>query len=1504
MLTREKLLELATIVREETEQGLNSAQRVGHLLYEIVSSFLSKTGDDTTNHKLTAEELQVLSVLTVAGSQLIGTDGGNVKEVISSILGSQIINGDDTVKGDSNLIGNTYFGAKFIHGLQGRGGIVSPDGEAEFDSLLLRKWLEVPEMRLNRTLYIAGDLRQSWCNGIVESVQRLSDSTGVIKLKLEDGEGGTCQKDDICIGMYQFGDGEDSTEDMDDLKGNMTRAGFTTCYFRVTNVSGRYNEVISYSLRPYTKEVTDSDTGRVEKVRTYGRHPHRFMKFAGYGNFTNKTRQESTCITKSYIQFLRGVDDWEYTFANIAMQIGELDGLMKSYKDDGCPDMTGYSAYLNNIYFNGKIAQIGDDTIEELQKKIRNYNVNFSEHVDVVTVDDVGNVVGGLYSEDIDGNGNPYRLYRIHSAITVRNNNKILTVCADNETADAGTYKLYAQPHGCSCLIKDSTLYITAIDNIKDGIAGTVDDSSFDYDKMRQMESCSVDILVDCEGRATITKSFPITIKHQSEPFIGADITNENSAVSWNTKSRSFIGLPIVVDMKMWHNNTLLDVSKICVKTDSGKLISSSDKKDSVTIVPGLKVKSTIAQTAGVVTESGKIGHIEITSVPDNIASITNLSIIGEAVYAGVKYERTFTHTIRKSADVNVYQLVPSADQILTKFKDGTRVVDIESITCAVHCDSSDDKHYILTEEDVNAAGLTIQYSVDNGATKKNYGSAIQINTDISSVIFYLIQGDFIWDQETVPIILDGVDGKGVEFIFFLQDSWKEDSDNPAAMDAPTILDESSKKEFQVENFCPYNIKKTDRWTDEPSGVGMNHRYEFYSMRKKVNGVWQPFSPVKLWNKYTVDGKSNYVLDLTNEQSFLNCDDKGTVLSSYEDTTIQLFKGTEYAWALFDINIVAHNISYSYVPESHIIQPSNITADNASIVVTATLKANHDIVLTTVYKIYKSYAGKGGVVYSLMPSVNTIHLMANGDYIDKVISMQVKKIVGETTTILTTFEELNNDNLTLNYLLNDNGFGIPNPTSISSEAVCNTNSYATFLLMKDGNVVDRQRINCVSDGESGKRGDKGNNGCIQRVWQTFIEGQVYRNDTKAEETETDSLNYLDFVAVPDSSMTSGWKVYQCVATHTSGKQAELSDTKLWKELSINAQSAFFTFLIAKNANVQILSSAQLTITGEDGKAVAGLGNTNIPLWVGSEEPSKSPFYVTRKGELHATGAVIQGDINARKGKIGPFSIGEDGIYVGDYSKWWSSEKTNFAYLNSSSLLLEQQVGYFSAGDIAHMMIGLGRGSDPTSKDESDAYCASAMYIYRKMNAFSDTYRPAVQIISDNVVNRDIALHIQGGLRVTGGIIEYGRYMEYNREGDTNVFDLSFGTTFYINNKSSDKIMFFYPKLSDVRKQLGIKNTNQAFCVPITVVVDKNSNTIVLASQCKARTPVSEEEGGKIMGVGVIASSITFNKERWEYQRRNDENSKSKVYMQGGVVGRFALCYNPSSGYYCELLSSF
>lgn len=292
----------------------------------------------------------------------------------------------------------------------------------------------------------------------------------------------------------------------------------------------------------------------------------------------------------------------------------------------------------------------------------------------------------------------------------------------------------------------------------------------------------------------------------------------------------------------------------------------------------------------------------------------------------------------------------------------------------------------------------------------------------------------------------------------------------------------------------------------------------------------------------------------------------------------------------------------------------------------------------------------------------------------------------------------------------------------------------------------------------------------------------------------------------------------------------------------------------------------------------------------------------------ATNANISGTVTARHGEIGPFSIGEDGIYTGDYSKWWTEEKENFVYLNSSSFLLEQQVGYFKAGDIAHLKVGFGRGSDPTSKGNQDAYCASAMYIYRKMNSGTDLYRPAAKIISDNVINRNVALELQGALRVKGGIIEHGYFMEYTKKGDTNVIDFSFATTFLLKNSTGKRIQFFYPTLSDARKQFGITDNSESFCVPFTILLDKESEQIFFSSTCKAATPTTSEEGGRIYGVGTIRedkNAVGVGVEKlYKYYRRNEEASDSKILMSSCDVKRFALCFTPATGYYCILLSNF
>lgn len=76
------------------------------------------------------------------------------------------------------------------------------------------------------------------------------------------------------------------------------------------------------------------------------------MTFVGYGSFSNEDRQTSRYETRTYQRYLTGVSDWEFTASNIAAQYGDLSNLSVFGIN-----MTGYSAYLNNIYMSGVIHQ-------------------------------------------------------------------------------------------------------------------------------------------------------------------------------------------------------------------------------------------------------------------------------------------------------------------------------------------------------------------------------------------------------------------------------------------------------------------------------------------------------------------------------------------------------------------------------------------------------------------------------------------------------------------------------------------------------------------------------------------------------------------------------------------------------------------------------------------------------------------------------------------------------------------------------------------------------------------------------------------------------------------------------------------------------------------------------------------------------------------------------------------------------------------------------------------
>ena len=76
------------------------------------------------------------------------------------------------------------------------------------------------------------------------------------------------------------------------------------------------------------------------------------MHFVAYGNFSDATRQTSRYSTRTYERYLKDVNSWEFTADNIGAQFGDLSNLSLFGLN-----MTGYSAYLNNIYMSGTIQQ-------------------------------------------------------------------------------------------------------------------------------------------------------------------------------------------------------------------------------------------------------------------------------------------------------------------------------------------------------------------------------------------------------------------------------------------------------------------------------------------------------------------------------------------------------------------------------------------------------------------------------------------------------------------------------------------------------------------------------------------------------------------------------------------------------------------------------------------------------------------------------------------------------------------------------------------------------------------------------------------------------------------------------------------------------------------------------------------------------------------------------------------------------------------------------------------
>ena len=316
------------------------------------TNFLSKGQEDSTNYLVSF--LKGLKV----GSGSMGIDGsGNatlnniVAQLISAALGINI--GTDfsinklgeailkSVKASDNVQVGDY-----QTGLLGKGAKIDSSGKGEMRSLTLWESLTVPKLEFNRVEVLVGMDFQTKGGGLIDSVTIDKDengndlNSGTCKLHLEDGEFGAIAVGDLCMGIFHNFGGSNSTTDVDNHTGLISKKGFNTSYFEITEITDTSNNgEFKYILR------NDANWPALS-------HPQAHMNFAQRGNTNDVTRQSFKYRTTEYSIGLTNVNTWEFGSGNIYYLEGNIDGWTVGEKT-----FTGYGIVIGNAYIFGSIDQ-------------------------------------------------------------------------------------------------------------------------------------------------------------------------------------------------------------------------------------------------------------------------------------------------------------------------------------------------------------------------------------------------------------------------------------------------------------------------------------------------------------------------------------------------------------------------------------------------------------------------------------------------------------------------------------------------------------------------------------------------------------------------------------------------------------------------------------------------------------------------------------------------------------------------------------------------------------------------------------------------------------------------------------------------------------------------------------------------------------------------------------------------------------------------------------------
>ena len=700
----------------------------------------------------TIQKIQNQISSIVSGNGGAGTVGGGVsttqiKNLIDSVGSDRFLSkiNPDTAAGVITFLRGLISKAKsifkegieignFVTGwLGGSGAAIDKDGNAEFESIKARGFIETPELRFNRIDVVSGELWNSVCFGTIE---RVDTDRRLVWLKLEDGELSGIHVNDICRGIFHSINGNNPIKERLDDCNFIELAGFATSYFTPTVVYDN-GASFKYSLKPGTTV-----------------HPQVGMKFAVYGNFTDKSRQASAYQTRTYQRYLNKVDTWVIDPGkNIYMQLGLLDGLtISGYQ------LKDYGALMHNVYLSGVHIDFDRDFLESITPDV--YAMHLTRSNFIVITDLEGNIIDGLKETDNvtandDGEaanvtantvgGDDFdnvtvgNVYLMRSTIQAYNGDTQLLY---SDHIEEGMFVAELDAHGCKAVADNGIVTITDIDT--------------------SAESIYVDVRINCEGNVHLTKRIDISVIVEPENGVTADLDNEMTSLPSDDKGNVFAFSPVKVVPRLWYGNDPMVITRAYVE----------------------KLPDGITTNVKLVTESGYsyydipfvdgVRTLIISGVSKSAADVNELLICVEG-----KINSRATNTYTKSTVFKLnkvkmgenairYELVPSTNEIIVD-KDGN--VKTSAVSCQVIELDGKGTATLTTSAQLSARNLSIKVCIYNAsATGSEVGYTIGSNVSIGSTyggqaftkdtlkaVFTLYHNGTLIDKEGVPVIRNGV---------------------------------------------------------------------------------------------------------------------------------------------------------------------------------------------------------------------------------------------------------------------------------------------------------------------------------------------------------------------------------------------------------------------------------------------------------------------------------------------------------------------------------------------------------------------------------------------------------------------------------------------------------------------------------------------------------------------------------------------------------------------------